>query len=267
MVAPDDPTGAGQVIVTIRNDMNNKLNLALALLVCSAVTGGASDRATSFAGITEPILNATMSSPVPGIVGARPVKEGDFIKQGSVVIELDKKLEELEVDRRKAALDPLKADLEATQALFKKNSISTVKVELAKKEGDYNVALAEIELAKEQLRKRQIVAPFSGYIAELFREVGESCQANERLVQIVDTRRCYFVSNIDAKAGYRLKVGQTIRLEIEAGDTPVNFDGKVSFISPVVDPASGLLKIKVIFDNPEGKIRPGVAGKMRLEGV
>ena len=39
-----------------------------------------------------------------------------------------------------------------------------------------------------------------------------------------------------------------------------NIGGKIVFISPVVDPASGLQKVKVLFDNAEGKIRPGVSG-------
>jgi len=181
-----------------------------------------------------------------------------------VIIELDKKLEELEVSRRKAVLDPLRTDLDATRTLFKSTK-SVSKESLDKKESEYNVANAEFELAKEQLRKRQIVAPFSGFIAELYREVGESCQANERLLRIVDTRRCYFVCTLDGKIGYRLTVGQAVPLEIEAADTPVKVEGKISFISPVVDPASGLLKIKVVFDNTTSKIRPGVAGRLFLE--
>ena len=42
------------------------------------------------------------------------------------------------------------------------------------------------------------------------------------------------------------------------------FDGKVVFISTVVDPASGLLRLKALFANPDGKLRPGVAGRLEL---
>jgi hypothetical protein len=34
----------------------------------------------------------------------------------------------------------------------------------------------------------------------------------------------------------------------------------VELVSPVVDPASGLVEIKVLFDNLEGRIRPGLSG-------
>ena len=84
------------------------------------------------------------------------------------------------------------------------------------------------------------------------------------LVRIADTRRCYFISNVEAKAAGKLKLGDTVKLEIETSTTPASISGQVTFLSPVVDPASGLRKVKVLFDNSDGKINPGVAGKMHL---
>ena len=65
----------------------------------------------------------------------------------------------------------------------------------------------------------------------------------EPMVRIVDTRQCYFVSNVEAKAGHNLKPGQQVKLEIDAGGgEAVRIAGKISFVSPVVDPASGLIR-------------------------
>ncbi|MCL5098745.1 MAG: efflux RND transporter periplasmic adaptor subunit, partial [Candidatus Omnitrophica bacterium] len=83
--------------------------------------------------------------------------------------------------------------------------------------------------------------------------------------RVGDTRQCYFVSHVEAKLGYPLKVDKKVRMEIECGSSTATVEGKICFVSPVVDPASNLMKVKVLFDNPEGKIRPGVAGKLFLE--
>lgn len=56
-----------------------------------------------------------------------------------------------------------------------------------------------------------------------------------------------------------------MKLEIETGLAPVAAAGKITYLSPVVDPASGLLKVKVLFDNPDNQIRPGVAGRILLD--
>jgi RND family efflux transporter MFP subunit len=224
----------------------------------------AAEAGTWVTGITEALNDVTLSAPAAGIISKRPFKEGDSVKAGDVIVELDKKLEELEAERRKYVLDLKKTDMETSQKIFEK-TISLSREEMNKKVTEYSVAEAEHALAKEQLLRRSIYAPFDGTITQLTLQVGEACQAQQALVRMVDTRKCYFICNIEGKAGYGLKPGQTVKLEIEAGEKPVAFDGTVFFVSPVVDPASGLMRVKVVFENPQGKIRPGAAGKMLLQ--
>jgi len=214
-------------------------------------------------GITEPVLDVTISAPVPGIITTQQFKEGDFVTAGAIILELDKRLEELEVARRKLVLENRKTDWQATQALFK-NSKSVSKEELEKREVEYQVAQVEHDIAVEQVRRRQVMAPISGVITELLLDVGEACQPYQPLARIVDTRRCYLVCNLEAKNAPALKPEQPVDVQIDTGSTPVILAGKICFLSPVADPASGLFKVKVLFENPDGKIRPGLAGKMVL---
>ncbi|MHC1766425.1 MAG: efflux RND transporter periplasmic adaptor subunit [Verrucomicrobiia bacterium] len=223
--------------------------------------------AASVIGITEPILDSTLGTPVAGIIAARKFKEGDFAKGGDVLIELDKTLEALEVARREVIIEPLRTDYEASKYLFDQPNSSMSKELLDKKHAEYKLALAEYELAKEQVRKRSIVAPFDGYVAEIFRQVGEAAELEQPILRLVDTRRCYFICNVEARVGHTLRPSQTVALEIESGHSMAKVKGQISFVSPVADPASGLMKVKVVFDNSEGQIRPGVAGRIVLEEV
>jgi RND family efflux transporter MFP subunit len=240
--------------------------LATAISLSFVAMGASDPDAAKWAhGITEPINDVTLSAPLAGVIGARLAKEGDTVKQGAPIIELDKKLEELELERRKLVMNQRKTDLDATLALFEKKAISISREEMDKRKGEHDIAAVEYELAKEQLRKRQIIAPFEGAVTDLFLEVGESCQSQQALVRLVDTRRCYFVANVEARAGHSLKSGQPVKLEVDSGATSVPVTGTVFFVSPVVDAASGLMKVKVIFENADGKIRPGVAGRLKLD--
>ena len=47
-------------------------------------------------GITEAINDVTLSASASGIIGKRPLKEGDFVTAGETILELDKRLEELQ---------------------------------------------------------------------------------------------------------------------------------------------------------------------------
>lgn len=212
-------------------------------------------------GITEPILDVTLSAPVPGILTVQHYQEGDFVKEGAVILELDKRMEELDAARRKLVMENRKTDWQATLRLFN-NSQSVSKEELEKREVEYQVAQVEYEIAVEQVRRRHVSAPLSGVITEIFLDVGEACQPYQPLARVVDTRRCYFICNIEARNAPALKMGQVLPLEIDTGDTPARLEGQICFLSPVADPASGLYKVKVIFSNPDGKLRPGLAGSM-----
>lgn len=235
--------------------------LALALAISLPLTATAAETAP---GITEPILDVTLSAPVPGIVTTRKFKEGDFIKEGELLLELDKQIEVLEADRRRVVRDQKKSDFDGTAKLFK-STAGVSKEELEKKEAEYRVAAVEYDMAVEGLRRRQLISPLAGTIVEINLEVGEACQAYQPLARVVDTRRCYFVTNVEARHAAKLKKGQDARLELDSAPAPTAVSGKVDFVSPVVDPASGLQRVKVIFENADGKIQPGIAGKLLLD--
>lgn len=236
-----------------------------ALMLALASFTAASATAATVTGITEPIADVVLSASVPGIVSEWKFKEGDFVKANDVIIALDNQLEELEVQRRQAVLESRKSERDALQTLAAKSSISVKKDELEKAETDYRIAQTELEMAVEQLRRRAVISPCAGNIVEIARDVGEACQAYQPLIRVVDTRQCNFVSNIEAKLAGRLKPGQKVKLAIETPEAPVSVEGEVIYLAAVVDPASGLQKVKVRFDNAAGAIRPGVAGKMIIE--
>jgi len=235
-------------------------SLFLALILLFALPAHAADPLT-VNGITEPFLDVTLSVSVAGIISTEYFKEGETVKQGDVILELDKKLEELEVQRRKAVMDQNKMEADSTRVLVQTTK-SVSKEESAKKEAEFAIATAEHGIAVQELARRQIVAPFAGNIAEINLQTGSAVAPYQPLARLVDTSRCYFTGHVEGKAAAGLRLDQPVTISVESGATVT---GKIYFISPVVDPASGLAKVKAIFDNAEGKIRPGVAARMMVQ--
>jgi RND family efflux transporter MFP subunit len=232
-----------------------------ALLASVALCSAGAAEIKPVNGITEPFMDVELGASVAGIIHSELFKEGDSVKKGDVIIELDKRLEELEVERRKAVMDQNKMTFESTRTLAQ-NTKSVSKEELAKKEAEYNVSVAEYGIAVEQLAHRQIAAPFPGAITEIQLHPGAACAPYQSIVRLVDTTRCYFVGQIEGKSASNLRLDQPVKMEVEGGAIVT---GKISFLSPVVDPASGLAKVKALFDNADGKIRPGLAAKLIAE--
>jgi RND family efflux transporter MFP subunit len=245
----------------------------------------------SVSGITEPIKDVTLSTSVAGIISAVFFKEGAHIRKGQSILLLDNKLEELEVKRRKliwqstaevdAASDrvvTLKSLLNATRELFASTG-SVSKEELEEKELEYKLAVAELKrlkieeqrekieyrMALENLRKRSLRSPIQGIIIKLFLDEGEYCEPGQPLVHVVDTSKGLLICNVEEWIGRTLKKGQTVDLKIKTGSRFITKKGTIVFVSPVVDPASGLLEVKTEFENGDGAVRPGITGVMLLE--
>src|SRR6187455_2698629 len=89
-----------------------KLKLCLFALAALTVARSSLAEMLESAGITEPICDVVLSASVPGIVSAWRFKEGDFVKEGEAIVDLDKRLEELEVERRKLAMDNRRTEYE-----------------------------------------------------------------------------------------------------------------------------------------------------------
>lgn len=239
---------------------------SLVLLAIAFVLPGtpAAEDAPWVTGITEAVHDASISSPVIGIVRTRPLPEGARVKQGDMLMELDNRIEEIDLTRKRLVRDHAKADLERARSLAAKSTVSITPEELDRKQAEFDVASSDHDLALEQLRRRQITAPFAGVVAEYHLKVGDGCQALQPLVRLVDPSRCHLIVSVDARIGHYLKTGESVQLEIEAGRDMVPVRGTIEFVSPVADPASGVMKVKVAFDNPDGRVRPGVSGRMML---
>jgi RND family efflux transporter MFP subunit len=266
------------------------------LILAAAVAGTALEPPAAFgrqltvAGITEPIEDITLNAIVEGTIAKLHFKEGATVKKGQTILELDKRLEALEVGRRKliweskaeleaaaAQAATLKALLASTRELFE-STHSVSKDELIRLELEYKLAVSEMqrlevaevrekieyEMALETLARRSLKAPIQGTIIKLFLDKGESCEQTQPLVHLVNTRKCLFICNIEEWAGRTLKKGQSVDLKINIGSDAVDKKGTVIFASPVVDSASGLLEVKVAFDNTDGTVRPGISGALIL---
>jgi len=214
--------------------------------------------ALEVSGITEPFMDVTLGLSDAGIIHTQFFKEGDVVKKGDVILELDKNLETLEVTRRKAVMDQNKMVYDSTRELAATTK-SVSKEDLTKAQAEYEVSAAEYGIAVQQLAQRQLGAPFSGAITEVLLKPGAAVAPYQPLVRLVDTSRCYFVGHVDGVAAAGLRLDEPVKIELDGGQTMA---GKICYISPVVDAASGLARIKAIFDNSNGEIRPGLAARM-----
>lgn len=263
----------------------------LGLIALGGGGAGALQAATLVPGITEPVRDSLLSAAAAGMVEKIHFKEGDRVESGAVIVELDQALERLEVERRlnvyesRAELEAaeqrvnvLLADYESTRRLYERSQ-SVSRDEFEKKELEYKLAVAERDrlaaakererlehaMAKEQLTRRAVVAPYAGVITDLRLELGESCEPRQPVVRLVDLTEVYLVANVVPAVAASLRAGADIPLRIQDGAAERTLTGRIEFVAPVVDAGSGLVRVKVRFENHDGSISPGAIGQLVVE--
>lgn len=223
-------------------------------LVSSAVA------ASNYTGLVLPFKEVVVSSPVQSTIDAIACKEGDTVKRGETLAQLDNRIEKLDMLRTKAALEKRQFDFEGSKNLFADNIIS--EDEAMKGRIELELARLQAEQAEEINRMRTITAPINGIIVEKMREIGESVTATEPMFRLVDIDRVFIQFYLPVEDSAAIKVGKALRIKCRAADEDAMFDGRVEFVDPRVDAASGLIRVKVIVDNPKHAIKPGLRAEI-----
>jgi RND family efflux transporter MFP subunit len=245
--------------------------------------------AVAATGVTQAFRDLKLSVTTAGRIEGLFVKEGDRVRKGDLLLHLDRNLEALEVQKRRlilqddARLEELRArehtlaeQVRSAQTLLASGSVSRKQVE------DEQIAWraiigerkalefgklreqVDLDLAREAHERRHLRAPIDGVITKILAREGESVAPHEPVILMVNTARVRFTGTVPVADGGSLRLGASVTIELAQGATPILRQGTIVFVSPVADPASGLLEVMAEFDNLDGSIRPGVAGRIRL---
>ncbi|MDD5765876.1 MAG: efflux RND transporter periplasmic adaptor subunit, partial [Candidatus Marinimicrobia bacterium] len=192
--------------------------------------------------VTQVKISANVSAKIMNIT----VKEGDLVKKGELLVELDKEQYAAAYDKafsyvqsNKASLKKVQSDLKRTQALYKSNLTSeseleaaTAQAELA--ESQVHQSEAALKQALDDLNKTRISSPMNGIVTSLNKEIGEIALGSvfqEDVILIVsDMSKMEVKIEVDETDVVDLSIGDTAKIQIDAiPDT--TFMGVVSEIA------------------------------------
>lgn len=124
---------------------------------------------------------------------------------------------------------------------------------------------AEISVKKAQLdlEKTKIRAPFSGIIADIQASPGEHVSVGRELFTLVNISRIKVHARVLESEIGKMQVGREVDLRFSAYPGKV-FKGKVSAISPMVNPEYKTCKVFVDVENPEEELKPGMHAEVEI---
>lgn len=216
-------------------------------------------------GTAKAIYEAALTSEVTGKYNllANPAtgklfKLGDKVKEGQVIIRFEDEeyINSLAIDAKKLNLDISKDEYEKQKSLYEKGGVTLR--ELRNSEVSTTNAQYDFESAEIRLAKMNIVAPFSGVIVELpYYTKGTRVTSGQPMVTLMSYDKMYVDFNLPEKNISEVKLGQEALITnyTIVEDTLM---GTVSELSPMISSETRTFSGKLLINNPDLKLRPGM---------
>jgi RND family efflux transporter, MFP subunit len=188
----------------------------------------------------------------------KPFKLGDEVKKGQVIVKFENREYENQVSigTRKLNLEITEAELVNQTALREKGGVTLTEIRNA----EVRAMNAKIDLdnAEISLNKMNVVAPFDGVIVDLPHYTNTSrVSQNSAIVSLMDYSHLYMEINLPESAIAYVKANQPVHITHTSipEDTIMAI---ISEMSPAISTETRTFKSKVLIDNKELKIRPGM---------
>jgi multidrug efflux pump subunit AcrA (membrane-fusion protein) len=253
------------------------------------------------------IEEAEVPAQESGVVTDVKVREGQRVKQGELLTQIDDQVPRLALDAAKAKYDIARAkatndvrirytkkSLEVSEAELRRSTDSiqrfaksvsqsqldveelTVqknRLEAEQAEQEQQIAILEmnateneLNAAKSEVMRRRIAAPFDGVIVQVYVRKGEWVKPGQQALRIVNVGRLKAEGFVPADSAKANVAGQSVKLTVESNGKSTDFNGKIVFVSPEVDPITGQVRVWAEIDNKDGRLRPGQAARMVVSG-
>ncbi|MDR3478758.1 MAG: efflux RND transporter periplasmic adaptor subunit [Gammaproteobacteria bacterium] len=199
--------------------------------------------------------NVQIAPEITGQVTQILFHDGEFVKQGTPLIQLNNAI-------YKAKLDSAIADHQLSETTFERIKVLANKGIISRQDLEkVSANLKEKKAAKEEsqamLDKMLLVAPFDGMVGKSLVSPGDYVSAGQALVSLTDTHHLHVEYNISEKYLASLKKGQSIQLTTSAypGKT---FAGEVAFIAPTINTQDRTISIYAEVPNEDEKLTAGL---------
>jgi len=260
--------------------LSRLISILVAAVLGTAVEGAhAQSPAEAF---TEPFHTVELSPAEPGILAKLAVKEGDSVKAGDPLAALDTRVQEVTLKIARQAMQSqgrLRAaraeyDLKA-QRFEKLKSLKTqgyaFQDELERAAADVEVAEAnrlaaeeqlavdtlQYEKAQAELELRTLRSPIDGVVTEIHHDEREYVAApNSAVMTVVQLNPLKIVFPLSTAAAVKLRKDQAVTVRLPETDEIAA--GRIELVSPITDAESGMVRVKVLVPNAEGRYRSGV---------
>ncbi len=214
-------------------------------------------------GTVRPYEEIDLAAKSPGTVKWVGPREGDRIQKGEKLLELNMELVETRVTEARARYDQAAKDYDRMKKLSEEGIISKGQFDAAKTALD--TSKAGLDAVEVSLNEGSLTAPISGILDRLNVDRGEYINPGQTIMTIVNINKIKVELPVPEKDILYFKKGQSVGIELEntTGEKR-EFSGVIDFVSMTAESATRTYVVKVVVNNPDQILRPGMIVRANL---
>ena len=210
-------------------------------------------------GETEAWQDVRVAADAAGRVEWIGPKEGQTVREGDLIAKIDVASLKAALDRAEAALKLAEDLYQRRYKLFEKNIIN--QEELDKSATERTLARANFRQMQIEYERGFLKAPLTGMVNHLFVDEGEFVDKGKPFVDVVNVDKIKINVNVPELDVRYLKAGQKTVVRVDAFQDR-ELTGVIDFVAYKADPATKTFHVKVIVDNPNHDVRPGMIARV-----
>jgi len=201
------------------------------------------------------VHQVNVTSDVSGRVTDIMFTGGSSVKAGNPLVQLFDAPEQADLANFKAQATVAQLSLDRAKQLASRQFGPQATVDQA--QAAYDQANAGIARTQAIISQKLVRAPFDGELGVRHVEVGQYLTAGTQVVTLTDLSQLYANFTVTEKDSGQLKVGQTVRVGVDAYPDRV-FEGKINAIEPQIATETRNIRVQATLDNPDHILKPGM---------
>jgi len=208
------------------------------------------------------VRGVDISSEVPGQVRSVNFKSGQDIAAGDVLVQLNADADVAQLASQQASADLAAITLKRDQAQFIAHGVSRAQVD--GDAADLKSKKALVEMQEAFVTKKTIRAPFAGRLGITVVNPGQYLNPGDKIVTLQAIDPIYVDFYLPQRQVGDLSAGQAVLLQVDSYEADL-FQGKITAISPKVDPTTRNLQVEATIANPDHRLLPGMFANVMVD--
>jgi membrane fusion protein, multidrug efflux system len=216
-------------------------------------------RAIRISGHTEAEKRVTLATRVMGVIQDLPVKQGQRVERGDLVLRLDAEDKKAAIRMAESVVTQRQAEFDAAERLV--SGGNAPKLQADQTRAALATAKSQLESAKAELAQYEIYAPYNGLIDRVPVQRGSTILAGAEVATLINLDPLLAIGEVSERDLRYLKLGDTADIKLVGGTT---VKGTLRYISRDASSATRTFRIEVAIPNENKELPAGMSAEITL---